>query len=257
MQNRAALASLVFTTSVLLFDRCDAVSTVIFDVTDDWNDSLNPNGVWSLVAGNLNLPAVADMETTGLDSWSLIQPGFNAPALSPVFDLAPAWFRATGSFTGFGQPVDWLAGDIVVHTSRNDSFPGAVVWTSPGDGTIDVAGAVWEAREIGRSNNWTLDLNSSVIASGTISSGDAFSRNAPQSLASGAANAGDLEGLSVLSGDSVRLEFQRIGSGEDYVGVDFSVAFTPIPEGRHTVAFGLFAVLTAVAFGRGSPERGS
>ena len=109
MQNRAALASLVFTTSVLLFDRCDAVSTVIFDVTDDWNDSSNPNGVWSLVAGNLNLPAVADMETTGLDSWSLIQPGFNAPALSPVFDLAPAWISGHRQFHGI-RPTGRLAG---------------------------------------------------------------------------------------------------------------------------------------------------
>jgi hypothetical protein len=47
------------------------------------------------------------------------------------------------------------------------------------DGTVAISGDTWLARKIGRSDDWTLLLNNTVLASGTVSSNDGHTSSSP------------------------------------------------------------------------------
>lgn len=95
-----------------------------FDLTADWSDTQNPNGVWSCNEGPHPLPHVAFWESS-FGNWSVGQPGWAKSENGN--NRIPFWFRVTGTpnFTH-----DWQAGDVVVHTP--DNFNGV------GNGTANV-----------------------------------------------------------------------------------------------------------------------
>lgn len=193
---------------------------MIYDLKADWSDTENPNGPWSVNAGNEPLVSVADLSTTGIDVWDFPQPGFTA---QPIFgDITPVWFQARGPLDN-GDP-DWEVGDIVTHTSRSIVPNSNVTWTSDAHGLIDIRGSVWATREFGRTNDWFLYFNDELLTSGTVSGGDPHDRDDPFLLEEGSGGEEPLTSLLVFPGDVVKLEFeQRFGFGEDYVGVDLTV----------------------------------
>jgi hypothetical protein len=201
---------------------------VVYDLQTDWSDISNPNGAWAYREGNNLLPHVADWQ--GLEGdFTGVQPAWarNATGTSNL----PAWFKIASPAA---VVHDWELGDIVVHTTDTSNGIGSglanVIWTSPADGTIDVSGSVWMGRNIGRSNHWDLSLNGISITSGDIFSGDAFDRASPFSFAAGTGGAAALSDVMVAAGDVLKLELTKTSNFGDYVGVNFTVVATLIPE---------------------------
>jgi len=122
---------------------------------------------------------------------------------------------------------DWLAGDVIVHTTDSASGAGAgpanLVWTSPFSGTVNISGAVWLARDIGRSATWTLWVNTTPITGGSLSSGDPYSRAVPFNFGSGSGGPSALNNISVSVGSTIKLEFVTTSTYGDYTGVNFTI----------------------------------
>lgn len=124
---------------------------------------------------------------------------------------------------------DWIAGDIVVHSTDASNGVGQgianAVWTSPCHGVATIEGHVWLGRDIGRSNNWRLVHNSTVLTGGSLVSGDAFSRGNPFPFSAGTGGAAVLQSRRVAAGDELRLEVERTSSAGEFVGVVYRVTF--------------------------------
>lgn len=110
---------------------------------------------------------------------------------------------------------------------------------------VDVSGAVWAGREIGRSNDWHIYLNSQLLTDGNVASGDTYNRASPMTFDLGSGGALVLQNVAVQAGDVVRLEFEKdTGSVmEDYVGVNFTIDATAVPEpSTLTTVGGVFGI---------------
>ncbi len=212
---------------------CAPVFAQAYDLQTDWSDAANPNGAWSYDEGDNHLPSAANWQS---GSWSSPQNGWARDVVAPA-PFVPFCFRSNGTET-FGH--DWLAGDIVVHTTDAGNGagngPASFTWTSPFDGWIDVSGAVWMGREIGRSNTWTLLRNTTSLTGGQIASGDIYSRSSPFDLAAGSAGSAVLHHLVVAKGDRLRLRLVRSSTSGDFVGARLhivtciGIAQQPLPR---------------------------
>jgi hypothetical protein len=222
----------------------------VSDLGADWSETSNPNGVWSYRHGTAALPHVASWEP---GAFTAAQPGWAISGTS--VSRIPFWFKSVATPTF--PSTDWLPGDVLIH-SRDDANgigtgEGNVAWTSPILGTIDIAGSVWMARDIGRSNQWSVWLNSTLLTSGTVASGDPYSRANPFDLAAGSGGAPVLDNVAVSPGDVVMLRIARTSQYGDFVGVKLTITATPAPSipslsGRGAVLLG--ALLLGVALPR-------
>lgn len=181
-----------------------------FDLNSEWSDVANPNGVWRYRQATTNLPS---------GTW-----GFDFTSQPAWLGGNPAVWLKTQSTAGFDVQV----GDVVTHSANGAAGLTNIVWTSPSAGTIDINGGVWMIRDIGRANDWIVRLNGTLLSTGSLSSGDAFNRANPFNLDSG--SGGALNALSVVAGDQVELSFQQVGGTGDYVGVNFAVSLSAVPE---------------------------
>lgn len=208
-------------------------AVVIYDIEADWSDTNNPNGVWSFNQGTTPLSRVSNW---ALDSFTPAQGGWGTGSAS-----LPFIFQST-STANF--PHDWLANDIIVHTLTVAGAPFNLTWTSPAATTIDITSGVWEARDIGRSNQWSLFLNNTLLSQGTVASGDPYSAAAPFDLATGTGGAAALDDVAVSSGDVIKLQLARTSTNGDYVGVNFTVtAIVPEPSTAALLLCGAAAFL--------------
>jgi hypothetical protein len=180
-----------------------AVAGRVYDVGQDWSDAANPSGPWSYLQGTTALPHV--------DSW--VPGSFSMPQ--------PAWATAasgSGHIPAFFKSIepsnDWLAGDIVVHS--RDDVNGAGLgdarlrFNTPATGFYRAALEIWIGRDIGRSVGWQLLADGSQQASGTVASGDVFSRASPD---------GATASLFLAAGEPVDLLLTTAGSFGDLTGV--------------------------------------
>ncbi|MGL4551671.1 MAG: hypothetical protein ACRC33_10820 [Gemmataceae bacterium] len=220
---------------------------LIANVGADWSDVTNPNtvgfGTWSYRQGSSPLPHVANWTPLGA---ATPQPAW-APGTSGG-NFLPAIFKATS------DQFDWKTGDIVMHTT--DAFngvfsgPGNIVWTSPFTGLIDISGSVWMGRDIGRGNDWKLYLNSTLLTSGHIESGDPYSRASPFSLLSGSGGPSALNDVTVGTGDTIRLEITRTTPPGDFVGINLSIegaAVSAVPEPGSLTLCGIAGLICVLA----------
>jgi hypothetical protein len=191
-----------------------AFALPVWDLAGDWSDSANPNSVWSYNEGSNSLPHV---DAWNGSSYSTPQPAW-ARSEAGNTDL-PAWFLANGTQTFV---ADFQAGDIVMHSTDGVNGVGAgvanVTWTSPIAGLVDISGFAWNARDIGRSNQWTLLLNGAVLTTGSVASGDAFDRSNPFFFSNGSGGASALDDVLVAVGDVVTLEIANTSQFGDFVG---------------------------------------
>ena len=130
--------------------------------------------------------------------------------------------------------MDFLIGDVVVHSTDAINGPSSgvsnVIWTSPINGVIDISGAVWMARDIGRSNTWELLLNGVSLTSGAISSGDPFDRDNPFDFAVGSGGPSVLDDIAVSVGDEIELRIVKTSGAGDVVGVKLAITpFVDVP----------------------------
>lgn len=199
---------------------------IVYDLAADWSDTINSNEVWSYRSSTTILPSVANW-TPGLYPYT--QPAW-APGTAGGSFL-PAWFKSAGDP---GPGHDWELGDVVVHShdfaNGLSATPSAnVLWISPVDGTIDISGAVWMGREIGRSNDWQLFVNGALISSGSISSGDPFDRLNPFLFSMGLGGPSALLNVPVSIGDTVQLDIVRTSLFGDFVGANLTITATEAP----------------------------
>jgi len=199
----------------------------VYDLRTDWSETANPNGAWSYRHGSKALPHV-DAWQRMIGGWGTFQSGWARSEDSNT--RLPFWFRSNGTEV---FACDYLAGDIVVHTTDAvngvGSGPANVTWTAPAFGTATISGSVWMGRDIGRSNRWSVISAGNEITSGQIFTGDPFSREVPFDLASGSGGAGVLQNIRVCGGNEIRLQIVSTSAAGDFVGVNLRVEFTAIP----------------------------
>lgn len=207
----------------------------VYDITSDWSDSTNPNGVWSYNQGTSPLPHVANW-TGGVISFP--QPAW-APSNNPG-NFLPVWMKMAADFNS-----EMLLGDVIVHSidfaNGIGNSPANVAWTSLIDGIASISGAVWQARDIGRSNHWSLSIDGVVVTGGDISAANS-SRAVPFDFTAGSGGASALTNISVFAGQVIKLQLDETSTNNfgDFVGVKFSVNVVPEPS---TVLLGAFGIL--------------
>ncbi len=206
------------------------VPSAVYDLRLDWSDASNPNGTWTYREGANALPLSSAWGTAGFEStqpaWARSGPGSGNTYL-------PGWFRSLVPTDG---AYDWLAGDIVVHSTDDTNGVGSgnanVVWTSPFAGAVDISGAVWRGRGIGRANDWFLYRNQTLLTQGTLVDGDGHGRADPFQFAAGSGGTTALRDVDVAAGDTLRLEIVRQGAFGDFVGANFTVSVPEPAEAR-------------------------
>jgi hypothetical protein len=190
-----------------------------YNLAADWSDIDNPNGVWTYREGTNPLPLIPNW--TPLPS-PVIQPAWAPSADSGNF--LPAWFKSRSNNP---EGLEVLMGDVVVHSTDdfNGRFSGIanVIWTSPLNRVLDISGAVWMTRDIGRGNEWNLLLNGVSLTSGNIFSGDPFNRANPFHFANGLNGPAALNAIAVSIGDVIELRIVRTTTFGDDVGVNLTI----------------------------------
>ena len=196
----------------------------------DWSEISNPNGPWSLREGSNLLPHVSAWQST-IGGWSVAQPAWSRSENGT--NRLPAWLMSNGSES---LVHDWLAGDIVVHSTDGlngiGNGPASVVWTSPAGGAATVTGHVWIGRDIGRAVVWSVTINGGAVTSGQISSGDPYDRAAPFDLQAGSGGAAVLQDIPVMPGTAIALRLDTPQDPGDFVGVVFDIDFNGIVPAR-------------------------
>jgi hypothetical protein len=197
----------------------------VYDLTADWSDTSNPNGVWTYRGDGNALP-------NNVANWAN-ETGQNAWAVSATTGFLPAWMKATAIVTN-GTAINGTAiGDIVTHTydSANGApgyDPSNVIWTAPSAGVVDIAGKLWQARNLsGRNQHWELFVNgvdSGLGGDFTGGTATPFTKASPATFSD--------PGVSVFGGEVVELRITTTAGFGDFVGVGETLNFTPrtIPE---------------------------
>ena len=222
--------------ALLVLSVSPAIALTVYDLASAWSDATNPNGPWSYADG---LGPIAVHQT----NWTGNSPGFPNP--QPAWALAtsgpghiPVWFKSVN--TAF----DFLPGDVITHTW--DGFnglpgraPSLLVWASPFDAEVDLSGDVWLARHIGRDVSFSLLING--IATGIQDSSLADTSRASKDTFV-------LNDILMNAGDTITLRFDTVSSAGDFIGVNLSIAATPLaapvpePSTIFLLTFGLAAV---------------
>lgn len=203
-------------------------ATTEYDVSADWSDEQNPNGVWTYTGNNgavltVNQPDwdVRGFFFSGQRAW--------ANAILPEPNHVPMWFKASGPSA---LDVPGVGG----HGSEGsiDAWVG-VVWRSPVDGTVSITGGVWQAlkAEIGafggthrnRNSDWRLRHNTTILAYGNVSGIDQYTSRLPFSFSAGTAG-GSLDGIRVATGDEIVLEFISPTTFAPFIGIDLVITAT-------------------------------
>ncbi|MEL4180729.1 PEP-CTERM sorting domain-containing protein [Roseateles sp. PN1] len=221
----------------------------IWDLAADWSDTINPNGAWALNQGSTpltNIPDFTAADTSGIPA----QPAW-APSNS-LGNFLPMWMKARATVAD-----SWQVGDVLVHSTGRYNSAGSgfanVTWTSPFSGTANVSGALWEIRDIGRANVWTLLHNGTTLATGTLVDGGGHGRINPQTFA--------FSSLAVSAGDVLTLKLDSAsadGAGE-LAGVNFKIAqISVVPEpGTYLLMLAGVALLASVLRRQGSARPAS
>jgi len=229
-----------------------AHATTVYDLAADWSDTTNPNGAWSYndEFGNPIATHQADWDTGNLN-FAAIQPAWAAQQAS-AYGHIPMWAKSTGATVGSVLNLDFPLGRVGMHGPEDQPknlAAASVSWTSPASGDVDISGGVWLMRKVGRSMDWTLSLNGSPFTSGQVNSLDAFTSANPFGLEIGSGGASSLQ-FSVAPGDVISLSLGRstVEIANEFVGVDFAISLSPVPE-PSTVILAAVGLIGLAAYG--------
>ena len=179
----------------------------------DWSDTANPNGVWSY--GGLDTGLLwgsgFDLLSVHQSAWLPGDLGANQPAWADTAGGFPGWFKSKG--TGLW---DCPSGKVACHT------PTVLKWTSTHTGQINISGSLWPLRNLGRTINWELKHNQTVISGGLLQWGSTSGN--PQGFETGSGGSVVLS-RSVKEGDVIELRFYKAGTYDDFVGVNMYVSY--------------------------------
>jgi hypothetical protein len=188
-----------------------------FNLTSQFSQSSNPNGVWSYnMSGS---PIIAPLNTGYGAGWGYF-PSADASIL-----------QATSAVDGH----DWQVGDVVMH-APSVPYGGPTTfldidWRSPANGTISISGSAWDAAFYdGRDANWWLSVGGTTIASRGSVFGLYRSDPAAQ-FSSNLLPAQNLTGIGVTAGEVVRLGVATDTYYGHFVGVTEEITLTePVPD---------------------------
>ena len=192
---------------------------VTFNLATDFSNVSNPNGAWSFTRGTalmVHQPAASTGNPFDLAATN----GYWGS--STDYNSMVSKVTVNGSAAAPYTNGDFLAGDVVIHSSNPGTFDALTInWTASAAGTIDYASSLWYAHSIvSRSNDVSAFLNSAAL--GTVVVNNSITRtNAITSLSG--------TGLTVLAGDVLAFRFtptagQNFGS---LAGIGLTVNFTP------------------------------
>jgi len=204
-----------------------AAAQTVYDLTNDWSDTQNPNGVWSLNSA----PGV--LITTNPD-WCCSPPP-PAWAASPCSapGHVPVWMKLSSAGASGGL-TDGPLGRVVMH-GVSPGAPG-VTWTSPVGANVRIEGGVWRTNpEDGRSMTWTLRLNGAALSSGEVTPANPYSSSSPFLYRDGSGGPGAVN-FAVVPGDVITLELTSSFAG--FIGVDLRIVAPVAPvEGPFAMQF--------------------
>lgn len=222
--------------AISLFFGISGRADVVYNLSADWSNISNPNGPWTYRQGSSALPLVPGYSFGASVPGFMPQPAW-APSNTPG-NFLPVWMKSsqTGTPSGF-EPGAVQPGDVIVHS--NDPFNGNgsdaanVLWASPSAGTIDISGDIWWVRALGRVNDFSVSVGGTLIATGSIADGSAFTRSAPLDFASGLLAGDTFTGIPVSAGETVELAITRGSGAGEISGINWQIDETPltaIPE---------------------------
>ena len=235
----------------LVFGKTSIASAILYDLTNDWSNIINPNGVWSLNEGNNPLPFVQDWLPFGNTGIAGDQNAWAAAPFSTTGHV-PVWAKADAGWSSWTGTSDLVAGDVVAHGKCCSNLPSAgfanVTWTSDVSGAATISGGVWFASTAQRNVDWTVYINGASITGGNVGFGDIYDRANPFTFSSGSGGAGVLS-FDTVAGDVVKLELKKGSTSQfdHFVGVDFSIEVVPEPN---TLALTAFCLLGLLGCGR-------
>lgn len=203
-----------------------ATTSIVYDVAGDWSDLLNPNGAWSYeVNGELAISGIRTGDSFGI-----------AP---------PLWGPGGNSFVGWSQSNgtevfvhNWSSGQVFGHSPSSSGSIG-IVWTSPFDGVVSIAGTILAGRAIGRSNDWVLTL---AGVDGFSIGGTLDDTNQSEFFATTA---------DVNAGDVLRIEVSTSGLGDYVFFENYTIELKPVPLPAAAWLF-MGAVFSLLGFARHS-----
>lgn len=218
-----------------------ASALTIYDLSADWSDVNNPNGVWSYNSSPATPIAnhLADWDP-GSSFFGAAQPAWAAAAF-PAAGHVPVWLKSVGSgAAGVDLPTD----SIGMHGS--ESAAAGVTWTSPSNGSVDISGATWQFFKGGphatRSMDWEILHNATSLSSGQLSGPDAFTSASPFDFAAGSGGAGALTGIAVAAGDVITLQYARTNTSSTFAAADLTIRLVPEPRRLVLLNAGLIAL---------------
>ncbi|MBI2298509.1 MAG: hypothetical protein HYU66_06070 [Armatimonadetes bacterium] len=157
----------------------------------------------------LCLPGKAsDPGLRSLTHWALDPDLGEGQRLWAPGDRLPAWLRSVGHFP-FAVPL----GRVACHS------PAVLRFVAPVAGEMHVAGGLWLARNLSRSQRWELRHNGVAVTGGALDWGP--TPEAPLDLSTGSGGATALR-QTAAAGDVWELVLTSVGTG-DYIGLDFRV----------------------------------
>jgi hypothetical protein len=201
---------------------------VIYDLNSDWSNTQNPNGPW---AYNYNDSPITEFQTFwwGQAGWgnNYLGDGGILKGSSPAGMVDP-----------FGQVTppanDWQPGDVMLHALSipygGDSTFLNVTWTSPGDGSISITGRAWDGQIFpGRDVSWSLSVGGQILAHRSSVFG-LYRTDAAAQFAANLSGAQSLELIPITQGETVQFLVAAQTYYGQFVGLDETITFTPVPE---------------------------
>jgi hypothetical protein len=224
IMKKILLAGLAVGLMVLVMGGVVSAATITYNLSNDWSNIQNPNGVWSYTEGGV--PITANLsDGANYNGWG------NYGSL----DGSILHWDTDALFAGWH---DGQANDLTIHTlstaypyGGNNTYVG-VTWTSPENGQVSIYGHAWDALfATGRNANWTLSVGGVLYAERTGVAG--LSRNdldaqLDENLLPGMS----LNAINVLAGEHITFLTQTTTSYGHFMGVDMTALFTPaqVPE---------------------------